>query len=93
MNDWWLPVLLIAALLWFTRRRWKGWFSDASFGSPPYQPSQRFQDYDEARKRREERDEVDRILEKIAERGIESLSTKEKKLLEEASKREKRQQP
>jgi hypothetical protein len=90
MNDWWMPVLLIAVLLWLTRHKWKTWFSSMDFGDPPHQPGERFQDYDAARKRREERDEVDRILEKIAASGMSSLSAKEKSLLEQASKRENR---
>lgn len=88
MNDWWMPVLLIAVLLWFTRHKWKQWFSSIDFGDPPHQPGERFRDYDAARKRREERDEVDRILEKIASSGMKSLTKKEKLLLEKASRRE-----
>lgn len=66
----------------------------ASFGtttptgdySDSYKPSQRFQDYDEARKRAQQRREVDRILEKISAQGVESLSKAERKTLEDASK-------
>lgn len=87
MNDWWIPVLLIAILLWFTRGKWRTWFSSIDLGDAPHQPGERFRDYDAARKRREERDEVDRILEKIAASGMKSLTKKEKSLLEQASQR------
>lgn len=51
-----------------------------------YKPTQRYQDYDEARERAELRREVDRILEKISAQGVESLSKTERKTLELASK-------
>ena len=86
-----LIFVAIAALIWWAiRRKWITGMSKYDFGTPPHQPSERFQDYEENRKRHNERKEVDRILEKIAERGIESLTTTEKNLLEEAAKREKR---
>ena len=51
-----------------------------------YKPTQRYQDYDEARERAQLRLEVDRILEKISDQGVESLSKAERKTLEDASK-------
>jgi hypothetical protein len=93
MNDWWIPVLLIALLLWFTRHKWKGWFTDVNFGEPPHQAGERFRDYEENRQRALERKEIDRILEKISGQGMDSLTTKEKDLLEKASQREKRHSP
>jgi hypothetical protein len=61
-------------------------------GTPPHQPSQRFQDYAENKKRHEEQQEVDRILERIAQKGMKSLSAKERNILEKASQRQKKQQ-
>ena len=93
MNDWWIPVLLISLLLWFTRHKWKGWFTDISFGSPDHQPGERFRDYEENRQRALERKEIDRILEKISAHGMDSLTAKEKDTLEKASRHEKRHSP
>lgn len=62
-------------------------FKRFSIGTAPYQPSERFQRYDEAKKRKEERQEIDRILDKISAKGIDSLSRKERKLLEDSSKK------
>ncbi len=88
-----LILVAIAALIWWAiRRKWITGLSKYDFGNPPHQPSERFQDYDAARERTLQRKEVDRILEKIAESGIDSLTTKEKTLLDEAAKREKRHQ-
>jgi hypothetical protein len=88
-----LIIAAIALLIWWAiRRKWITGLSKEDFIEPPHQPSERFQDYDAASERAQKRKEVDRILEKIAERGIESLTTKEKNLLEEAAKREKRHQ-
>lgn len=47
----------------------------------------RYQRYDEARENARKRAEVDRILEKINEKGFDSLNEKEKTLLEEHSRR------
>ncbi len=89
MSDWWAPLLFIALLLWVFRSKWLGYLPKINVGVPPHQPSQRFQDYDEAKRLKEEREQIDRILEKIAEQGMDCLSPKEKLLLEEAAKREK----
>jgi hypothetical protein len=88
-----LIIAAIALLIWWAiRRKWITGGHESEFGTPSHQPSERFRDYEENRKRHNERKEVDRILEKIAERGIDSLTSKEKKLLEEAATREKRHQ-
>lgn len=88
-----LIIAVIALLIWWAiRRKWITGGHDGAYGAPPHQHGERFRDYEENRKRNNERKEIDRILEKIAEQGIESLTTKEKNLLEEAAKREKRHQ-
>lgn len=85
-----LIIAAIALLLWWAiHRKWISGGKPFDFTDPPHQPGERFRDYEENRKRHDERQEVDRILEKIAERGIDSLTAKEKTTLEEASKREK----
>lgn len=55
-----------------------------SFGGKP-QGSQRYQRYDEARERREKMEEIDRLLDKVAARGIHSLSNAERQKLETLS--------
>lgn len=88
-----LIIAAIALLIWWAiRRKWISGGHEGEFGNSPHQSSERFRDYEENRQRHNERKEVDRILEKIAERGIDSLTAKEKILLEEAAKREKRHQ-
>ena len=91
-----IEILIIAAIAlliwWAINRKWITGGHDGAYGAPPNQPGDRFRDYEENRQRTLERKEIDRILEKIAERGIDSLTTKEKNLLEEAAKREKRHQ-
>ena len=88
-----LIFVAIALLIWWAiRRKWITGMSKYDFGTPPHQPSERFQDYDAARERTLQRKEVDRVLEKIAEQGIQSISPKERKLLDAAAKREKRHQ-
>jgi len=52
---------------------------------PEYKANIRYQDYDVAKQRRAEANEVDRILEKISSKGLDSLSAKEKALLAIAS--------
>lgn len=48
--------------------------------------TQRCQRYDEARERREKMEEIDRLLDKVAARGIHSLSGAERKKLDQLSK-------
>ena len=48
--------------------------------------SQRYQRYDEARERREKMEAIDRLLDKVSARGIDSLSRAERKKLDELSK-------
>lgn len=50
--------------------------------SEPHKPSVRYQHYDDALERIREKDEVDRILEKISKKGIERLSMSEREKLE-----------
>jgi hypothetical protein len=89
-----LIIAAIALLIWWAiRRKWITGGHESELGTPPHQPGERFRDYEENRQRHLERKEVDRILEKIAQSGIDSLTAKEKALLEEAAKREKRHQP
>lgn len=52
---------------------------------PPAPPAGRFGHLDENRARREEREEIDRILEKIARRGISSLTAEERRKLQDSS--------
>ena len=54
-------------------------------GSRP-KSSQRYQRYDEARERREKMEQIDRLLDKVAARGIGSLSSAERKKLDRLSK-------
>lgn len=51
-------------------------------GSSGHRPSIRYQRYDEAKARRRARAEIDRILDKISQSGIASLSRKERARLE-----------
>lgn len=89
----WLPyALMLALVLWMTRHKWQRFLPKFDIGTPPHQPSQRFQDYAENKKRHEEQQEVDRILERIAQKGMKSLSAKERHILEKASQRQKQQQ-
>lgn len=60
----------------------KRWFSA---GTGNHQPTDRFQRYDENLARRKESDEIDRILDKINERGLHSLTQKERATLNRAS--------
>jgi len=48
--------------------------------------SQRYQRYDEARERREKMEAIDRLLDKVSARGIDSLSRAERKKLDALSK-------
>ncbi len=50
-------------------------------------PGGRHRDYDEAIQRRKRREDIDRILDKISAKGIDSLSRKERELLDRESKR------
>ncbi len=89
-----LIIAAIALLIWWAiRRKWITGSQEGEFGTPSHQAGERSRDYEENRKRHNERKEVDRILEKIASSGIDSLTTKEKTRLEEASKREKLHHP
>ena len=45
----------------------------------------RYQDYEAAKTRKQNQGEIDRILEKISEKGIENISDKERAKLNEAS--------
>lgn len=54
------------------------------FGSQP-QGNQRYQRYDEARERREKLEEIDRLLDKVAAHGLNSLSRAERERLETLS--------
>jgi membrane associated rhomboid family serine protease len=56
-----------------------------NFGSQP-KGNQRYQRYDEARERREKMEEIDRLLDKVAARGIGGLSGAERKKLDQLSK-------
>lgn len=87
----WIIIIAVALLIgWAVHRKWITGGHEGTFGEPPHQAGERFRDYEENRQRALERKEIDRILEKIAEKGMTSLTPKEKKLLEEASQREKR---
>lgn len=57
---------------------------------PEHKPNVRYQRYDEARVQREKTEEIDRILDKIASKGMDSISKKERTILEEASSRMKK---
>lgn len=85
-----ISLAIIVALLWIYRHKWIDRVPKGFSGPPPHQPSQHFQEYDAASDRHNERKEVDRILEKIAARGMASLTAKERLLLDNAAKREKR---
>jgi membrane associated rhomboid family serine protease len=56
-----------------------------SYGARP-KGHQRYHRYDEARARREKLEEIDRLLDKVAARGIHSLSSAERRKLEQLSK-------
>lgn len=56
-----------------------------NFGSQP-QGNQRYQRYDEARERREKMEEIDRLLDKVAAHGMNSLTRAEREELEALSK-------
>lgn len=56
-----------------------------NFGAQP-QGNQRYQRYDEARERREKMEEIDRLLDKVAAHGMNSLSRAERERLETLSK-------
>jgi hypothetical protein len=53
--------------------------------APATAPAGRFGHLDENRARREAREEIDRILEKIARRGIGSLTADERRKLQDSS--------
>ena len=70
-----LIIAAIALLIWWAiRRKWITGSHEDEFGIPSHQAGERSRDYEENRKRHNERKEVDRILEKIASRGIETVS-------------------
>lgn len=52
-------------------------------GEPEYKPSIRYQRYDENAVRRAEEDEMNRLLEQISARGLESLNKRERQRLKE----------
>jgi len=54
------------------------------FGVQP-KGHQRYHRYDEARERREKREAIDRLLDKVAARGINSLSRREREKLDRYS--------
>jgi membrane associated rhomboid family serine protease len=56
-----------------------------SFGTVERRSNIRYQRYDEARARNQEQEEIDRILDKIATRGMDSLSERERAKLHNAS--------
>jgi hypothetical protein len=86
----WIILIAIALLIgWAIHRKWITGGHDAPSGTPPHQPGERFRDYEENRQRNKQRQEIDRILEKIADQGLASLTIQEKSLLDAAAKREK----
>lgn len=56
-----------------------------SFGRTMERPNLRYQRYDENRELRQREAEIDRILDKVSARGIDSLSARERQILEAAS--------
>jgi len=52
-------------------------------GEPEYRPSVRYQRYDEAVERRLEEEEMNRLLERISAKGLESLNRRERQRLKE----------
>ena len=93
MSDWLPYALMLALFLWMTRHKWLKHLPSIQIGAPPHQPSQRFQDYAENKKRRDAQEEVDRILDRIAEKGINGLSKRERNILENAAKQQKQHHP
>jgi membrane associated rhomboid family serine protease len=57
-----------------------------SFGELPHKPNVRYQRYDENKRQKKQQEEIDRILDKIAATGFESLSTSDREKLHQASK-------
>lgn len=62
-----------------------------SFGRRQEKPSLRYQRYDENRERRQHEASIDRILDKVSAKGIDSLTTGERSALEAASARARRE--
>ncbi len=63
----------------------------SAFGGTKDQPSLRYQRYDENRERRQRETDIDRILDKVSENGIDSLTPRERQVLETASVRARRE--
>lgn len=81
-------VLFSALSLWVLAKDPFGIAGDfLSLSETKYNSSLRYQKYDEARARRQEQEEIDSILEKIASTGMESLSDKEREKLRRAASR------
>lgn len=70
-----LPSIGGGRLLWSRRDK------------PPAAPGGRFGHLEENRARRQEKEEIDRILDKIAREGIHSLTAPERQLLDEAARK------
>lgn len=82
-----LSACLFSAGCLFIIWRDRAGISDKVFpiGRSEYLPNVRYQRYDEARDRKREQDRIDAILDKVAERGIDSLSKKERAVLDQAA--------
>jgi hypothetical protein len=77
-----LSLLILAALIFDPLQFWERHFSG---GSQP-RGHERFRHYEENRARNKKLSEIDRLLEKVSTKGIQSLSSSERKTLERLSK-------
>jgi len=89
LAQWWIILILLAisAFILFSVLKNYRPMSGVSLPKRKKQPEKRyaadrFQDYDEAEARMNERQEIDRILDKISAKGFESLNKYERRALE-----------